>query len=276
MLMRKVVDSNFLQSPELRTYLSRSKQNEVVLIDYAAMEAYKGDGLKSIYKSMEVLSEFPSQVVVLKSTGVVCGLRGRQKGLERRMIDGKQTSEFEHYCAMLARGKSGDKAVQKAILEHSKVANEHMAVILADVVDLPDVFGDMAADFTAEELAVFRKRLPYTNQLFEKLVKSTMTLAAILFKKHPNAKWPPLHELAYTYPFRFALCAYLLFERWVADGRPKVIKAEKLRNDMVDMSFTTFGTFFDGLLTADKKLGSIYGDAASLVRIICKEFARPD
>ena len=40
---RKVVDSNCLQSEALRTYLSTSAANYVVLTDYAAMEAYKVD-----------------------------------------------------------------------------------------------------------------------------------------------------------------------------------------------------------------------------------------
>ena len=80
--MRKVVDSNFLQSDELRDYLSKSAGNYVVLTDYAAMEAYKGDTLGTIYRSMEILADYPKQVIVLKGTQVVCGLRGRGAGLQ--------------------------------------------------------------------------------------------------------------------------------------------------------------------------------------------------
>jgi hypothetical protein len=43
--VRKIVDSNVLQSPVLRAYLSKSANNFAVLTDYAAMEAYKGDTL---------------------------------------------------------------------------------------------------------------------------------------------------------------------------------------------------------------------------------------
>jgi len=50
---RKVVDTNCLQSEALRAYLSASAHNYVILTNYAAMEAYKGDTLKSIYRSME-------------------------------------------------------------------------------------------------------------------------------------------------------------------------------------------------------------------------------
>ncbi len=57
--MRKVVDSNFLQSPALRGYLANATTNYVVLTDYAAMEAYKGDTLASIFKSMSISRELP-------------------------------------------------------------------------------------------------------------------------------------------------------------------------------------------------------------------------
>lgn len=67
--MKLVVDSNRLQSEELRTYLNASTSNLAVISDFAAMEAYKGNTLASIYKSMQVLADFPNQVLILKCSG---------------------------------------------------------------------------------------------------------------------------------------------------------------------------------------------------------------
>src|SRR5208283_5895624 len=61
---RMVVDSNALQSPVLRDYLSKSIDNRAVLTDYASMEAYKGNTLVSIFRSMALLADFPRQVIV--------------------------------------------------------------------------------------------------------------------------------------------------------------------------------------------------------------------
>jgi hypothetical protein len=58
--MRKVVDRNYLQTPELREYLASSKRNRVVLTDYAAMEAFKGDAVANIASATEILREIPS------------------------------------------------------------------------------------------------------------------------------------------------------------------------------------------------------------------------
>jgi histidinol-phosphate/aromatic aminotransferase/cobyric acid decarboxylase-like protein len=71
--------------------LSETRKNIAVVIDYAAMEALKGDTLVSIFKSMEILAEFPDQVVVLKSTSIICQLKGRRCGMTRRMIDKGQS-----------------------------------------------------------------------------------------------------------------------------------------------------------------------------------------
>jgi hypothetical protein len=105
---RKVIDSNALQTPELRTYLARSSANFAVLNDYTAMEAYKGNTLVSIFRSMEILAEFPRQVIILKPTGKICGLRGRSDGLQRRMVDERQTRELPVFCRHLHTARSGD------------------------------------------------------------------------------------------------------------------------------------------------------------------------
>jgi hypothetical protein len=39
------------------------------------------------------------------------------------------------------------------------------------------------------------------------------------------------------------------------------VSAQRLRNDLVDINFAAFATYFDGLLTADDKLASIYLEA---------------
>jgi len=54
-------------------------------------------------------------------------------------------------------------------------------------------------------------------------------------------------------------------------GTPKTNR-EKLRNDMVDVNFATFATYFDGLMTADKKAAEIFADADFLLRDV---FALP-
>ena len=264
--MRKVVDSNFLQSEGLRRYLSKSDQNYVVLTDYAAMEAYKGDTLRSIYRSMEVLSQYPKQVIVLKGTLAVCGLRGRRAGLQRRLIDERQTQEFGKYCRDLRAAQDGDSFFQKQVLAHGRAATVHMDVIVADAAGLSEAIDEVAKNYTEAELRTLRKGSPFTEKMTDKVIRGVLLLAAELMKKHPRVtKLPAATELPNTYIFRDALCAYLLTLRWISVGGARNVKPEKLRNDMVDVSFAAYATYFEGPLTADKKLSQVYEEAKYLL-----------
>ncbi len=116
--VRMVVDSNYLQKEKLRSYLAKSTENYAVLTDYAAMEAYKGDTLVSIYHSMEVVADYPKQVIVLKGTQLACGLTGRAAASQEPLIDETQTREFPQYCHYLLAAKRGDLSLQQQLLEH--------------------------------------------------------------------------------------------------------------------------------------------------------------
>jgi len=116
--MRKVVDTNFLQSEELRAYLTEPS-NFVVVTDYAMMEVLQRDSPAKIYDSMEILAEYPKQVIVLKSVLAVCILktRRRSRGLQRRLIDREQTSGLSEWCRKLDAAKRGDRTLERQLLE---------------------------------------------------------------------------------------------------------------------------------------------------------------
>lgn len=264
--MRKVVDSNYLQSPKLREYLSKSTANIAVLTDYAAMEAYKGDTLVSICKSMSVLAEYPNQVVVLSDTRIACGLNGRGSGLQKRLIDASQTREFGLYCHQLAAAQSGNAVLQRQLLELGKEATRHLEYMLADAQSMPSVFGDIAKTYTQDELRFLRAGNPYSDKMIKKLITNVLHVAAKLFEDHPSVRrWPDRTELPNTFIFRAALCAYLLALDWISVGGAMGAKPTTIRNDMVDVNFAAYATYFDGLLSNDDKLQRIHLEARVLL-----------
>jgi len=259
MEMRKIVDSNFLRSSRLADYLGRSKTHFAVLTDYAAMEAYKGNTLSSIHRSMEILSAYPSQVIILKNTLLVCGLRPRTSHLQRRMIDSEQTAGFDQYCRHLKEAANGNKMIQDQLLAMGREADEHMERMLHDAEKMGEAPGSVAKTFKDEELKILRKKLPFTKTMLEKIFKEAMMIAAILFRDHPRVtKWPNAQQLVSTYIFRFSLGALFVALKKIQTGAEAKLKPERFRNDLVDLSFATYGTFFDGLLTEDKNLKELY------------------
>lgn len=257
--MRTIVDSNFLQSDGLRAYLLKSPANIAVLTDYAAMEAHKADTLEMLYRSMAILAEFPRQVIILKGTQAVCALSGRTSGLQRRMIDHQQTRGFAEYCRHLAAARRGDLSIQAQLLDLAREARHQMDRILGDMREFGGAVEDLASTYNPNEIQIIRRGAPYTRAMAEKMLQQVLMMAGVLFDRHPRAtKLPVPHELPNTFLFRSALCVYLLLKRWISVGGAHQAKPERLRNDMVDVNFAVYATYFDGFLTADRKITEIY------------------
>jgi hypothetical protein len=267
--MRKIVDRNFLQSPQLREYLSASRKNSAVLTDYAAMEAFKGDTLANISSATDILCEFPKQVIVLKSTGVICQLKGRRCGFTRRMIGKGQTKGFPGWCEGLARAKGGDKELQRQLLEAGKDADTHLNRMLHDQRTYAENLEEASKRYTDAELNALRTHQPMSEEMFSKLFDNVLSMAALLFATNPNmAEAPPARELPYTFIFRYSLAGYLIALRWMAVGGAKNVKPEKIRNDVVDATFAAYATYFQGFLSNDAKAKEIYDDAKSFLGLI--------
>lgn len=264
--MHKIIDSNILRSDRLRSFLMASRENVAVLTDYAAMEAYKHESSTWIFKSMEILSSRPKQVIVLKGTQTICGLSGRRAGLQRRLIDREQTRGFSQFCETLRKVEAGNSHVINQVLEHAREAREHMLRLLIDAKELPEVFDSVSENYAAAELAALRSGFRFSDAMIEKLMRDVILVAGTMLSRHPRVRRMPRgKELFNTFIFRFALCGYILALKRISFGGAHNVSPEKLRNDMVDATFAAYGTFFGGLLTDDKRLQEISGYADILI-----------
>lgn len=266
--MRKVIDSNYLRTKELRDYLAASRENKVVITDYLEMEMLKGGRPEGMLKSTEVIAQHPKQVVVAKTTDIAAGLRGKKKALKKRLTDKRRTRAFRKWCWRRDQIQRGDKAFgarrELAALE----ANAHLDRLLEDGKGLNDNLRAHAAEnYTAEELRLLRNGQPWTPELFGKVIDGVMDFALKFFAANPEwRELPSAAELPYAFTFRFALCAYLHALHWIAAGDAKDRKPEDFRNDLVDVAIAAFATCFDGLLSNDKLPNEIYGNAMFLLK----------
>jgi hypothetical protein len=58
------------------------------------------------------------------------------------------------------------------------------------------------------------------------------------------------------------------FRLYCAKPRLQLKTPERLRNEMVDMVFIACATYFDGILSHERKVNDIYGQAMFLLRIV--------
>lgn len=264
--MKIVIDSNQLQTRELREFLKKSSSNFAVLPDFAAMEAYKGDTLRTIFKSMEVLSDFPAQVVVLKGSAKNFAMNGKVKGLQRRLIDEVQTREFPEYIRALRLAQSGNTRLQAQILKLGESANEHLEKMRIEALNIREAIQTLGSNFSKEERGLLRARDEYTPELIDKLVRTVLELAAMIFQDSPLIRKTPTYpELPNTFVFRVTLACYLLGIKRFANGGFSELSAAKLRNDFVDMMFVAYGTFFDGLMSSDKNVNAMFEEVRLLL-----------
>ena len=227
--MRKIVDRNYLQSPKLRDYLAKWRKHRVVLTDYAAMEAFKGDALANIASATEILREFPKQIIVLKSTSSIATLKGRRCGFTRRMIDRDQTRGFPEWCEHTARALAGDKDLQRQIVENGIEADAHLKRMRDEQENYAENLDAMAKNFSEAELKALRKHEPISEEMFGKIQSHVLEMAAFLFAAHPHVtELPPAQELPYRFIFRYTMAGYLVALRWMSVGGARNVKPEKI------------------------------------------------
>jgi hypothetical protein len=270
--MRKVVDTNFLKSDKLREYLADST-NIAVIPDFAVKETLKGRDPSSIYRQFQGLAEYPSQVIALKTTRAVSGLRSRRgRGLQRRLIDKDQTSGFKLFCDKLEQAKNGDEVVRKQLAHKCDLAIEELDQIASAQNTFAANLAEHAKNYTDAELKILRKGEPITPELFAKITEQIQKLAVFLFAAHPYFKKPPrLKQLPNAFIFRYAVAGYVVALCCLKDGGPGRASVENIRNQLVDAMFAAYATYFDGFLSDDQKANELYETTCDLLKIFHRE-----
>ena len=94
-------------------------------------------------------------------------------------------------------------------------------------------------------------------------------ITCLLHVNYPNVrKDRPAYELINTYLFRVAICTFLLTVDWISVGGPANTSPNVVRNDLIDAYVAAYATFFDGLLSSDKKHQRIYSEAMEIVTVV--------
>ncbi len=259
--MKKVVDINYLCRPELEDYLARSNDNRVVFTDFARMETCKCNAVKNLVRSLGIVSRYPTRVILLKQTREIVRLTLGPSKVPECLIDVEQTIGFHDFCKQNRDAQKGDIFVTEQILSEQLIASQYFEEQLQPHQFKVDVIKGLAKSYDPSQLKALRSRKELSPDILEKITKDVLLLTAHLFKEHPDVQAPPTSEyLKNSYVFRYAVSAYLLCLKWIRDGGFDQVAPEKLRNDAVDMSYVAYATYFDGLLSLDKKLNEIYID----------------
>lgn len=258
--MRKIIDANCLSDPTLEEYLKSDQSNMAALTEFAGMEAHKGDPVKNICQSMKVLCQHPRQVIILKGARQIIRENQTPSSLNVEVfIDEDQTKHFTESCNVIKQAEKGNPRAIMPIKERGRQATEEMERLQRDAIKVAQGIIAISKTFDPNHLRILRRHDSIPEALGDKIIKDILILSALTIRDHPDTKRvPTARELRNTYLFRYSLCCYLLVLDWLEKGGLNNSNVEKIRNDLIDMSYAAYATFFDGILSKDVKLNRIY------------------
>jgi hypothetical protein len=171
------------------------------------------------------------------------------------MIWSGVTQELRQTFQALDQAQNGDPRVIAQILEHGRNAQKQMDRIIGGLPDILGAFPEMQESmFTKDELRRCRTNAGYTSVMVGKILHSTQQIFEMLLRVHPvRPRGATRRARKDMFLYRYALATVLYFVRWIRSGSPMNRNAEKVRNDFIDLNFATVGTYFNGLMSVDKR-----------------------
>lgn len=244
--MRVIIDTNRLQSEELWAFLKMSPDNLALLPDYVLMEAFKPGQPEGVKGAFSILRQFPDQVLALKGTGAASSLNPDTVVMADAMMCHDETAAFPDFLRHLEEaGEDG------ALAERAGWANEQMDRMLARFVDMTPAMAEFLAPFTPPELRIIRQEQEFTPAMSAKFLDLVISMARTIFAARPEIPEPSLAKRPDHYIYRNCLCVAGYMMSKVRQGA-RTWKAAVARNDSIDMMLATYGTYFDGVMSADK------------------------
>lgn len=266
--MRVVVDSNQLQTPQLETFLASGPAHRAVVTDWLMMEAYKGEMRKTLYKSIAVLEKYPRQVIVLRNTGQCMRVRAAAQ-MANRLIWTQHTETFPEFLREVRLAEAGDSAIEKSLLWRGREASARMDDLLSKAGLLMEGNMAMVSSLTAADIKAIRGNRIVPPDILSRVFGIAMDIAEAFRQSSEEPIPPPSMRMRNKdFLFRVGLGITCSCLEWVRTGSTESVKAEKVRNDYVDVMLSVYGTYFNGLMTADAKLTRIHWMHRQLLKAI--------
>lgn len=267
----KIIDANTLRRPPLlEDFFQADPLNVGVFTDFGCMECYKGaDPIANLSASLRIVSQYPRQIAVLKGTREIVALTAARNVGRDELVDRAQTDDFAQFCKAAQLAKAGNRSLVAQIQEHSQVANEYLNRMFAEAAGIATGMRELADELPTDMTRRLRQNARLPAQDLEAVVAGIVTLAGAFFEQHPDYGRPPASALLpNTFIFRYSLACYLLSIQWIADGGVQNANPKVLANDTVDMNYVAFATYFDGVVSLDRKVLGVYDDAILFLQTV--------
>lgn len=266
--LKRVVDVNVLRTAGLEDYLAADSANMIVFTEEVCIESYSGDPLKNLHSSLAIVRRYPSQVLILKGTRDVIREQAETEGGKsvELLVDRSQTDGFAEFCVVVDLALSDPEAA-RGVVELGRKASERLERLRADADGFVEAVKEVSRSLPSPILSALRSGTPFSEETIDLIIPNVLYLTALLFRDHPDVPRAPSAgvELRNSFIFRNAISTYVLVLWWMSHGGIETASRSRLRNDLMDMKHVAYATFFDGILSVDRKLLQLYDDASFLL-----------
>lgn len=273
--MRKlVVDKNALESEQLQDFLNEHDENRAILTDIAGMEIYAGNALTNVNRSMAVLARYPRQVLVLKSATIIIGMGYIDDEMRFDLIDWRQTRGFPDFCHAIQNAGRDPKCGRPVVAEHAESTARHIAMMDAEMPEMAKAFEDVRLSLGEDALRAIREARLMSPEDSQHAMHMFLQLASFAFANVPPKRRPrTIGEARGYWLFRSTIAIFVLMLEWAQVGGALGASAKKLRNNFVDLQYAIAASYFDGLITNDRRLQRIYEQLDFLLNAV---FSNPE
>ena len=256
--MIKVIDAGYLRDKRVEAYLKGNAAHKLAFTDFACMEALKGETVYNIKKSLEIVSKYTKQILILKCLPEILKVDFNSNNFRKAFIDNDQTLTFPRLCIKTLEDNS-DTEFTKDLLRRSRNATKCLeekikgaGLVLKGIVAFNQ-------ELDQKFLKYIRSGKKWTINEYQCACFHVLALCKKLFEMNVDkTQLPEKENFLNHYIFRYTLSCFFLTLKWLIEHGWTSYSHEGMRNDLVDMSYVAFATYFDGVLSKDNKINSIY------------------
>lgn len=251
--MDLVIDTNCLNSAELRNFLCASPTNRAVLTHETAVESFRGAVPTGIIDSWATLRDFPNQILMLKAPRLIATLDCARPGMAKMMVDKSQTAGAKTFPRILDEALAGNPNRIAQLQQRHDWSREHTDRMIAETVPAHSQIEEIESAFSKDEISRIRKQLPLKASTVAAIFEIVDGMAANAIYDGPIKVTPPRHvHRVNHFLWRRALVHTIYLLQLIERGA--VQRADnKVRNDMIDSLLTTYATYFGGIMTEDQR-----------------------
>ncbi len=250
--MRVIIDTNCLESEELKVFLNSSRDHFAVLPEHTTAEIFRPRSNQAIFGSLSIVCRFPKQVIILNGNRLANRVDPKVAAISNHFINQEETKTFPQFCEMIGAAKNGDAAYLMQIEERRGWAKQRAESTQIAMGDQSEALEELLSNFGQSEIRDLRAGRPLADSMRQTIMELTAAIADSMFSDQVPGRH--IHRPPYRYNqfvWRYTLCHVIQMLQLVRNGATRRAPA-KARNDHFDNVFATFGTYFNGVMSNDR------------------------